>query len=163
MTTTTEALSHPEAQRLLRDAPLLSLAYNGKDGTPRAVPIGFFWNGEAVVICTATTAPKSQALAERPQVALSIDEGATPMDSKALLIRGTAVLETVDGVPEEYMSGARKVMPAEQIPTFQQACEQMYEQMVRITIVPAWARFFDFGTGRMPAFLERLAAEAQQR
>lgn len=43
------------------------------------------------------------------------------------------------------------------------ACEQMYPQMVRIRIVPAWARFFDFGTGRMPGFLSTLAEEAQQR
>jgi nitroimidazol reductase NimA-like FMN-containing flavoprotein (pyridoxamine 5'-phosphate oxidase superfamily) len=163
MTTPADELSHPEAQRLLRDAPLLSLGYNGTDGTPRVIPIGYFWNGAEVVICTATTSPKARALAERPTVALSIDEGATPMDSKAVLIRGTAVLETVDGVPEEYIAGARKVMAAEQIPAFEQACAQMYPQMVRITIAPAHARFFDFGAGRMPGFLEQLAQEAQQR
>jgi hypothetical protein len=85
------------------------------------------------------------------------------MDSKAVLIRGTAALETVDGVPEEYIAGARKVMAPEQVPAFEEACAQMYEQMVRITITPAWARFFDFGAGRLPVFLERMAHEAQQR
>jgi hypothetical protein len=40
MTTPTDELSHPEAQRLLRDAPLLRLGYNGNDGTPRVIPIG---------------------------------------------------------------------------------------------------------------------------
>ena len=85
------------------------------------------------------------------------------MDSKALLIRGTARLETVDGVAAEYIAGARKVMAPEHIPAFEAACAQMYEQMVRITIAPAWARFFDFGAGRLPVFLERLANEAQQR
>lgn len=161
--TTTEEVQHPESQRLLRESPLLRLAYNGSDGFPRVIPIGFIWDQGAVVICTATTSPKSRALAERPEVALTIDEGTTPADSKALLIRGTAALETVDGVPEEYITGARKVMPEEQIPAFRAACEQMYPQMVRIRIVPAWARFFDFGAGRMPGFLNELAQAAQQR
>ena len=149
MTAPTDELGHPEAQRLLRDAPLLSLSYNGTDGTPRVIPIGFFWNGGEVVICTATTAPKARGLAQRPQVAVSISEGSTPADSKAVLIRGTAV--------------ARKVMPTEHVPAFAEACAQMYAQMVRIRVAPTWARFFDFGAGRMPGFLEQLAREAQQR
>jgi nitroimidazol reductase NimA-like FMN-containing flavoprotein (pyridoxamine 5'-phosphate oxidase superfamily) len=159
----TDELRHPEAQRLLRDAALLRLAYNGTDGTPRVIPIGYFWNGGEVVICTATTAPKARALARRPEVALSIDEGATPADSKAVLIRGAAVLETVDGVPEEYIAGARKVLAPEQVPAFEEACSQLYERMVRIRIAPSWARFFDFGAGKLPGFLERIANEAQQR
>jgi hypothetical protein len=163
MTTPTDELNQPEAKRLLTDAPLLRLAYNGTDDTPRVIPIGYFWNGSQIMICTATTSPKVRALGQRPDVAITIDEGSTPADSKALLIRGTATLETVDGVPDEYIAGARKVMAPEQIPPFQQACEHMYEQMVRITIEPTWARFFDFGASRMPGFLERLAAEAQQR
>lgn len=148
---------------MLRDGPLLSLGYNGPDGLPRVIPIGFFWNGSAVVICTATTSPKARALARRPDVALSIHEGDTPADAKALLIRGTASLETVEGVPEEYMAGARKVMDPEQIPAFEAACTQMYQQMVRITVTPTWVRFFDFGVGRMPEFLGQLAREAAQR
>jgi nitroimidazol reductase NimA-like FMN-containing flavoprotein (pyridoxamine 5'-phosphate oxidase superfamily) len=161
MTVETDELSHPEAERLLRDAPLLRLAYDGVDGTPRVIPIGFFWAGGAVVVCTATTSPKVRALGRRPQVAITIDEGNTPADSKALLIRGTASLETVDGIPEEYIAGARKVMPPEQVPAFEAACAQLYPQMVRITIVPNWVRFFDFGVGRMPGFLARLAENAQ--
>ena len=163
MTTSTDELNQPEAQRLLTDAPLLRLGYNGSDDTPRVIPIGYFWNGTQIVICTATTSPKVRALGQRPAVAITIDEGSTPADSKALLIRGTVTMETVGGVPDEYIAGARKVMAPDQIPAFQQACEHMYGQMVRITIEPEWARFFDFGAGRMPAFLERLATEAQQR
>ena len=33
----------------------------------------------------------------------------------------------------------------------------MYEQMVRISIEPQWARFYDFGAGRLPTFLTNLA------
>ena len=42
-------------QRVLsRAATLLRLAYNG---FPRVIPIGFYWNGNQIVVCTAATAP----------------------------------------------------------------------------------------------------------
>jgi hypothetical protein len=161
--TTADELVQPGAQKLLTEAPLLRLAYNGLDGTPRVIPIGFVWTRERIVICTATTSPKARALSERPQVALTIDIGSTPMNSEALLIRGEAQLETVDGVPEEYIAGARKVLKPEEVAAFQAACEKMYERMVRITISPEWARYFDFGAGRLPGFLQELAAAAQKK
>ncbi len=36
----------------------------------------------------------------------------------------------------------------------------MYDQMARISIEPVWARCFDFGAGRMPSFLMKLAGDA---
>jgi hypothetical protein len=33
-----------------------------------------------------------------------------------------------------------------------------YDAMVRISVTPAWARFFDFGAGRLPRFLEDLVS-----
>lgn len=163
MTSTLHELNHPEAQRLLRDAPLLRLAYDGVDGTPRVIPIGFFWNGEQVVICTATIAPKVRALALRPAVAITIDEGATSTDAKSLLIRGKAAIDVVEGIPEEYIAGARKTLPPDQVAGFEDAVGHMYEQMARITIAPAWARFYDFGAGRLPGFLDRMVREAEVR
>jgi nitroimidazol reductase NimA-like FMN-containing flavoprotein (pyridoxamine 5'-phosphate oxidase superfamily) len=162
MTTPLTELTHPEADRILRDAKLLRLGYDGVDGTPRVIPIGFWWNGETIVICTATTSPKVKALTERPAVAASVDEGSSPMDAKAVLIRGAAELEIVDGVPAEYLLGAGKVLEPDQLPAFEAACRQLYPQMARISITPAWARFFDFGAGRLPGFLETLASNAQQ-
>jgi nitroimidazol reductase NimA-like FMN-containing flavoprotein (pyridoxamine 5'-phosphate oxidase superfamily) len=41
----TEELEHPGARNLLDSATLLRLAYNGSDGFPRVIPIGFYWNG----------------------------------------------------------------------------------------------------------------------
>jgi hypothetical protein len=35
----------------------------------------------------------------------------------------------------------------------------MYDQMARISIEPVWARFFDFGAGRLPSFLTKPAGE----
>jgi len=36
-----------------------------------------------------------------------------------------------------------------------------YGQMARIAITPTWVRFYDFGAGRMPRFLQELAAQNQ--
>jgi hypothetical protein len=43
-------LAEDGARDLLANASLLRLAYNGHDGSPRAIPIGFFWDGTAVEI-----------------------------------------------------------------------------------------------------------------
>ena len=44
----------------------------------RVIPIGFWWTGDRIVVCTSDTAPKVRALAARPPVALTIDgAGAT--------------------------------------------------------------------------------------
>jgi len=160
MTNTADELAHPEARRLLAEASLLRLGYDGLDGTPRVIPIGFLWNAGRIVVCTATSSPKVRALARRPQVAATIDEGSTPTDAKALLIRGTAVLETVDGVPREYVDAARKVLEPAQMPDFEEAVTATYSQMVRISITPRWARFYDFGDGRLPGYLQRLVEQA---
>jgi len=49
-------LGAPGARELLASTSAAHLAYTGKDGTPRVIPVGFFWTGEQVVIATATTA-----------------------------------------------------------------------------------------------------------
>jgi len=159
--TVTEELQHPTAKELLEQAKLTRLAYNGSDGLPRVIPIGFFWNGAEIVICTATTAPKVRALSHRPDVALTIDVGDTPATARSLLIRGLASVQIVDGVPDEYIAGARKVMDEDAVAEFEPAVRGMYDQMARITITPRWARLYDFGAGRLPAFLATLAANAQ--
>src|SRR5690625_6422493 len=66
-------LSLPGAEELLGTTAAAHLAYTGIDGTPRVVPVGFYWTGQEVVISTADTAPKVTALAPHPDVALSID------------------------------------------------------------------------------------------
>ena len=153
----TEELRHPDARNLLASAMLLRLAYNGPDGFPRVIPIGFYWNGKQIVVCTAATAPKVQALSSRPNVAVTIDVGDTPTEAKSLLVRGLASVGIVDGVPDEYVAAATKVLGADQITEFERQVRSMYDQMARISIEPVWARFFDFGAGRMPRFLQRLA------
>ena len=152
-------LGHPEAQKLLAGA-MARLAYNGHDGFPRVIPVGFHWTGECVVVSTAPTSPKVSALASRPQVALTIDGGSTPEEAKALLIRGLATLDTVDGVTDEYIASARETMQGDELAEFERSVRSTYAQMVRISITPIWARFFDFGAGRLPAFLADLVRDA---
>ena len=156
----TEELEHPGARNLLASATLLRLAYNGSDGFPRVIPIGFHWNGDEIVVCTAATAPKVKALSSRPNVAMTIDLGDTPTEAKALLVRGLASVDIVNGVPDEYIAASTKVLGADQVTEFERQVRSMYDQMARISIEPVWARFFDFGAGRMPSFLTKLAGDA---
>ena len=154
--TLTEELGQPGAQELLHTAPLARLAYNGPDGLPRVVPCGFFWTGEAIVVCTATTAPKAAALASRPDVAMTIDSAGASAAAQSLLVRGTARLDTVDGVADEYLLAAAKTMEGADLAGFEQSVRATYAQMVRISVAPAWARFFDFEAGRLPRYLQEL-------
>ena len=148
------ALGDPRARALLESPLLARVAYIGLDGGPRVIPVGFLWSCQEIVVCTATTAPKVRALRERPQVALTIDnENAPP---QALLIRGAADIEMVDGVPDEYIAASAKTMDAEQLKAFEAQVRSVYKQMARLAITPEWAKLFDFGTGQLPAFLQRL-------
>jgi pyridoxamine 5'-phosphate oxidase-like protein len=153
-------IGHPGAQELLRHATLVRLAYSGRDGSPRVVPLGFHWNGRDVVVCTHPTAPKVTALTARPAVALTIDTGDTSATARSLLIRGIATIDIVDGVPAEYLEAAAKTLDGAQLEAFEAQVRQVYERMARIAIRPRWARFYDFGAGRLPAFLSRLIEEA---
>jgi hypothetical protein len=112
-----------------------------------------------VVIATATTSPKVTALSARPEVAVSIESGDTPGAARALSIRGQASLEIVDGVVPEYLAAARISMDADAAAEFERNVRAMYPQMVRIAITPRWVRFYDFGTGRIPRYLQELAEQ----
>jgi nitroimidazol reductase NimA-like FMN-containing flavoprotein (pyridoxamine 5'-phosphate oxidase superfamily) len=154
---TADELALEGARTLLETAPMARLAYAGIDGFPRVIPIGFFWNGRALVFATAVTSPKVRALSERPEVAVTIDVGATAADAESLLIRGSAQLETIDGIPEEYIAASAKTLSPDEVEAFRENVAQMYDRMLRIVVVPTWARYFDFGGGRLPAFLRHLA------
>lgn len=145
------------AKDLLAATSEAHLAYAGKDGMPRVIPVGFYWTGTEFVISTAETAPKVAALSARPGVALAIDRGDTPSGARALSVRGQADITIVEGVVQEYLAAARKSMDADAAAEFEQNCRRMYDRMARIAITPAWARFYDFGAGRMPRFLQELA------
>lgn len=150
-------LSAPGARELIESTSLAHLAYIATDGAPRVMPVGFFWNGAEIVISTATTAPKVKALTAHPEVALAIDAGDTPGGARSLSVRGRADVEIVDGVVPEYLAAARRSMDTDGAAEFERNVRRMYPQMARIAITPTWVRFYDFGAGRMPRFLQELA------
>lgn len=157
---TQAVLDDPVARELLNSAIPARMAYTGLDGAPRVVPMGFWFNGREIVLATSDEAPKVRALLADPRLALTIDtEGARP---HVLLLRGTARIEIVDGVPEEYLKASAKLVDEADMPAFEAQVRSMYERMARIVLVPDWAKVLDFQT-RAPEFVHRLAAKAAAR
>ena len=148
-----EVLAQPLSQELLGSHIPARFAYTGVDGDPRVIPIGFLWTGSELKIYSVPTSAKVKALEQNPRVAITIDTEAFP--PHVLLIRGSATLELVDGVPDEYVEASRKIVPAEQMPGWEAGVRQLYEQMVTITVTPDWAKLLDFET-TLPKAVEDL-------
>jgi Pyridoxamine 5'-phosphate oxidase len=156
----TEILNRPLSRELLaRD--VARLAYVAADGTPRAVPIAFTWNGTQIVMCTAKNAPKLRALRVHPAVALTVDTEVHP--PKILLLRGRAELDVVDGIPPEFltMNGSYQ-MTEEQRVVWEAEVRSLYDGMVRIVVTPTWAKLIDFET-TLPSAVEELARQRAER
>jgi hypothetical protein len=133
-----EDLRHPDAEQLLHTPDPARLAYNGPDGFARVIPIGFLWNGAAIVVCTAVTAPKVRALRERPDFALTIDDVGPP--AKALLVRGRCERRDRGRCGAEYLAAAAKSTHGDELAAFEAQVRGLYKQMGRSTIAPNWAR-----------------------
>jgi hypothetical protein len=143
-------LQHSASRELLQSKIPARLAYVWTDGTPRVVPIWFHWNGSEFVMATPPKAPKLKALAKNPGVAITIDDNTFP--HKVLLVRGTARMETVDGVVPEYAMAAERYFGREQGQAWVAQLGTMLSTMVRITIMPNWVGLLDFQT-RFPSAL----------
>jgi hypothetical protein len=141
-------LNDPVAQELLHSTNLARLAYTWHDGTPRVIPIWFQWDGEAIVLGTPPNAPKVDVLPTNSKVALTIDRDAWPYH--ALLIRGTARVEAVEGVTPEYEVSAQRYFGAEQGREWVEGVRQMFSEMVRVSVQPEWVGILDFET-RFPS------------
>ncbi|MGW6442472.1 pyridoxamine 5'-phosphate oxidase family protein [Lentzea sp. NPDC055074] len=155
-----EVLDRPHSRELLaRD--MLRMAYVAKDGTPRAIPIAHTWNGEQIVLCTSTNAPKLPALRANPVVALTIDTEVHP--PKILLIRGTAELDVVKGIPDEYLQmNGSYAMSARQRVEWEREVRSLYDGMVRIVVTPTWAKLIDFETA-LPSAVQELVERRSAR
>ena len=113
-------------------APLRSLPRAA--GDPRVIPIGFWTEGQRVVMATLPKSAKVAALRKNPKVALTIDQGAFP--PKVLLIRGTAEVRLVEGIPDGYLTAGRKVMADDQYTEWVAGVQGLCDEMVVITITP---------------------------
>ncbi len=149
------AMEDPVAQQLLASPNPARLAYVGRDGTPRVVPVGCLWTGDTVVIGTVPGSAKVAALRANPAVALTIDTSPPVWPPNVLLVRGTAAVTLVDGVFPEYVEASRKLTPVEALPAWQEGVRALYDQMARIDITPTWAKVHDFET-RIPQAVEEL-------
>lgn len=164
MNTVAEELGHPGAQELLRTQSLARLAYNGADGFPRVIPIGFHWEGDRFLMTSSPASPKARALAARSQVALSIDT-AEPTASnlnpsaRSLLVRGLATVETTDAALDYYVANSVAGLEGEARREAEARLRSLHRRMSLITVHPTWARYYDFGAGRVPSFLARLGDE----
>lgn len=143
-------LQDPASQELLRSKIPARLAYVWMDGSPRVVPIWFHWNGREIVMASPPKAPKLKALRKNPKVAITIDDNTFP--HKVLLIRGTARLETVDGIVPEYEASAARYFDTELARGWLGQLRGMVSTMVRITVTPDWVGLLDFQT-RFPSAL----------
>lgn len=151
-----EILATSYAQQLLNGPEPARLAYEGLDGAPRAIPIGFWTEGERISMGTAPKAAKVAALRRNPKVALTIDTSAFP--PKVLLLRGTAEVTLVEGVPEGYLKAGRRVMTEEQYSGWVTGVQSLYDKMAVITVTLTWAKLLDFET-TLPKAVEDLIQE----
>ena len=135
-------LDDPVAQELLHSTNLARLAYTWRDGTPRVIPIWFHWDGETIVLGSPPNAPKVDVLPTNSKVALTIDRDEWPYH--ALLIRGTADVETVEDVTPEYAASAERYFGEEQGREWVEGIRQMSPQMARISVWPEWVSILDF-------------------
>ena len=148
-----DLMNDPIAQELVKAPIHARLAYSARDGSPRVIPIGYSWNGEAFVMCSPINAPKVRALAANPKVALTVDTDSFP--PHVLLVRGEAAVEVVDGVPAEFVEAARRFVGEEGMPEWEAGVRALYKQMAIIRVTPTWAEIFDFET-RLPGPVEEL-------
>ncbi|HET7196478.1 MAG TPA: pyridoxamine 5'-phosphate oxidase family protein [Nocardioides sp.] len=149
------AMQDPVARALLESSNPARLAYVAADSTPRVVPVGFQWDGEALVIGTVPGSAKVAALQANPAVALTIDTSPPTWPPKVLLIRGLAAVTFVDEVFPEYIAGAKRLTPADEFERWEAGVRSLYDRMARISITPTWVRIQDFET-RIPQAVEDL-------
>jgi hypothetical protein len=159
--TVTDILATPIAQELLFSDIPARLSYIGVDGDPRVIPTAFWWNGESIVLATVVKAAKVAAIRRKPRVALAVDRPGMP--PRSLLVRGSATVDVVDGVPDEYVAGSRKIIPAEAMPGWEAGVRALYAQMAVITITPDHVVLHDFETTIPQAVADLIAAHGDPR
>jgi hypothetical protein len=148
-------LNEPIARELLHSTIPARFAYVWHDGTPRVVPVWFHWNGKQIVLGSPLAAPKLKALSKNPHVALSIDTNTFP--HKVLQIRGTARVETVDGIVPEYVMAADRYFDKEQARAWLERVKKLFPRMARIVITPEWVSLIDYEK-RFPSAIEAATA-----
>ncbi|RJO69358.1 pyridoxamine 5'-phosphate oxidase [Nocardia panacis] len=134
------------AQRLLAANIPARLAFTAADGTPRVVPVSYWWNGTELVICGFAPSHKNRMLRARPDAAITIDTNDNPPE--VLLIRGRAEITESEGILPEYLAAMRK--GGEGVEEYLRTVTALAPRMERIAIRPTWVALMDFRT-RFPS------------
>lgn len=134
-------LDTPTAQALLT-RNVAHLAYDGRDGLPRLIPVNFLWAGEELVIGAFDGTFKVRDLRARPDVAVCVDTADGP--PQVLMLRGRVSLATVEGVLPEYATTQRAMMGDEAAEAYLAAIDKPGLRMVRIGLRPTWVGVLDF-------------------
>jgi hypothetical protein len=138
-------LQDPVAQDLLHSVRPARLAYVWTDGTPRVIPMSFYWNGRELVLHTFASAPKVRALRRNPAVAVTIDTETLP--ARVLLVRGTTTLAPLAEGDAELVKATERYLGQEGAASWLDQLGRMAPHTggtVRIGIRPAWVGILDF-------------------
>src|SRR5688572_670123 len=113
-----ETLNTDPTVKALLEAPIPArLAYIGRDGAPRAIPVSFLWNGKAFVFASPVSWAKVEAMCRNPKVALTVDE--TTFPPRGFMARGTASIDIVQGIPQEYIDASRRIVGEDLMPSWE--------------------------------------------
>lgn len=139
--------THPVAQKLLKARIPARLAYVAKDGTPRAIPISYHWDGAHFYISSPPKWPKVAAFKAHPHVAFTVDD-ASFFPPHNLLVRGDVTkFEHVQGVPEVYIEASRRIVGEDKFAGWLEGVQRDIKEMTVIQITPTFAKVIDFETG----------------
>lgn len=154
-------LESDTAKRLLASTTPARYAYTALDGTPRIVASWFVWTGEELVMPTFISAPhvrhpayRLRALRANPEVAITIDTESFPPEG--VIIRGSAEITEVDGIPPEYAEAAHRYLGEQEATTYLSQIDHPGTRMARIAVRPTWVGVIDFQT-RLPSALGGVA------
>jgi hypothetical protein len=113
-------------------------------------------------MCTTKNAPKLPALRNNPTDGLTIVTAVHP--PKILLIRGRAELDSVDGIPDEYLqtTSTYEMTPEQRVEWETKVRSLNHDGMVRIVVTPSWAKLIDFET-TLPSAVEELVRQREER
>jgi nitroimidazol reductase NimA-like FMN-containing flavoprotein (pyridoxamine 5'-phosphate oxidase superfamily) len=149
-----DLLDDPAAKRLLESSEVAHLAYTWSDGTPRCTPIWFHWTGTELVMSSPSISPKTKTIDDRTPVAVTIDSADWPY--AALMLRGRAQVDDVEGIAPEYREAAHRYFGDEEGDAW---CGQLPER-IRMTLFrmrPEWVGVLDFdGLRRVTSALATL-------
>lgn len=151
-------LETDQAKELLASSIPARVAMIWSDGTPRVVPTWFHWTGSELVMPTYVAGPEAgirhaakrvEVLRANPAVAIVIDTETMPPTS--LTIRGTAVIDEVDGLAPEYIiEAAGRYLGEEGAAGLVEAMDKPGTRQARIVVKPDWVGLVDFQT-RLPS------------